>query len=258
MRPVLPLAVFTSLAALVVLVMLYKGGGGLAVEAVNLTESSPWVGGCDVVYVEVVNAGSKAVRPGVLVDWNPGQIALWAASNAFIPPGGSAVVVGKAPPLQIVPRSNYAVVRAVDMEDPLEGWSPPVEALCNASEPPLVDPFMNVSSSSLEYAIQYPYGWLPVLFGSDVETAVNASGFYVRTGGALLALEQRAAGELPALVEYSANCTIYLSAYGVLAPLNGTGTAAADLSGLVELVFPPHCSAHVSIIPRVSFISTSG
>ncbi len=56
-------------------------------------------------------------------------------------------------------------------------------------------------------------------------------------------LEQGAAGELPVLVEYSANCTIYLSAYGVLMSLNGTGTAAADLSGVVELVFPPHCSS---------------
>ncbi len=55
MRPVLPLAVFSALAALVVLGMLYRGGGGLAVEAVNLTESSPWVGGCDVAYVEVAN-----------------------------------------------------------------------------------------------------------------------------------------------------------------------------------------------------------
>jgi hypothetical protein len=262
MRSVLPLAVLAALTAFTILGTLYKAGGNLVVEAVNLTESNPWVGGCDAIYVEVANTGNKAVRPGILVDWNPTQIALWAAPNVSIPPGGSAVVAGRAPTLQIVPGGGYAVVRAVDMGDPLDAWSPPVEALCNVSKPPLVDPFLNISSSSSQYAIQYPYGWIPVLYGSDVETKVNASGFYVRTGGALLALVQEAAGELPASVEYSTNCTIYLLIYNVtynaFMPLNGTGTAPANLSGVVELVFPPHCAAHISIIPRVSFISSSG
>ena len=258
MRPALPLAVLAALAVFTILGVFYRADSGLAIKAVNLAESNPWVGGCDVVYVEVVNAGNKAVRPGVLVDWNPGQIALWTASNISIPPGGSAVVVGRAPPLQIVPRGNYAVVRIIDMGDPLDVWSPPVEVLCNASAPPLVDPFMNVSSSSLQYAVEHPYGWLPVLYGSDVETEVNASGFYVRTGGASLILKQRAAGELPASVAYSSNCTIYLLTHGAPIPLSGAGTAPANLSGLVEVVFPPHCTAHISIIPRVSFISSSG
>ncbi len=107
---------------------------------VNLTETNPWVGGCNEVVVEVMNNGDTTVRPGILVVWNTGQISYWVTSNESIPPHTTAVLVGYAPPGQVVPNQNYVSVRVIDLNNPFHVWSSPVWSVCNVIKPPVLDP----------------------------------------------------------------------------------------------------------------------
>ncbi len=218
--------------------------------SVNLTEANPWVGGCNEVVIDVVNNGDTAVRPSALVVWNTGQISYWLEGNTAIPPHTTAVLVGYAPPGQVIPNQNYASVRVIDLNNPFHVWSSPAWLVCNISQPPVLDPFMNVTNYDTSYSIKYPYGWVPILYGVNIETEVNASGFYVWTGNnTILILGQDVAKPTPVLVDYATNCSYEFYTNNILTLLNGTGIARETLINEVALVIPQDCFVHVSYLP---------
>jgi hypothetical protein len=222
---------------------------------VNLTETNPWVGGCNEVVVKVTNNGDTAVRPGVLVVWNPGQISYWATSNESIPPHTTAVLVGYAPPGQVIPNQNYASVRVIDRNNPFHVWSSPVWTVCNISQPPVLDPFMNVTHYVTSYSIEYPYGWVPILYGTNIETIVNTTGFYAWVGNnTLLILEQGVAEPTSVFVHFTTNCTFALYTNNTLMQLNGTGIARETLVNEVAVVIPQNCFVHITMYPNVEFL----
>jgi hypothetical protein len=224
--------------------------------SVNLTETNPWVGGCNEVVVKVMNNGDTAVRPGILVVWNTGQISYWATSNEPIPPHSTAVLVGYAPPGQVVPNQNYASVRVIDLDDPFHAWSSPVWTVCNVTQPPVLDPFMNVTSYDVSYSIEYPFGWVPILYGTNIETIVNTTGFYAWVGNnTLLILAQSVAEPTPVLVNYTTNCTLLLYTNNTLIQLNGTGTIHETLTNETAFAIPQDCFVHITMTPITSFIT---
>jgi hypothetical protein len=227
----------------------------IEVISVNLTETNPWVGGCNEVVADVVNNGNTPVRLGVLVVWNTGQISYWVTSNESIPPYTTAVLVGFAPPGQVVPNQNYASIRVIDLDNLFHVWSNPVWTVCNITQPPVLDPFMNVTNYDTSYSIEYPYGWVPVLYGVNIETEVNASGFYVWTGNkTIFILEQGVAKPTPVLVNYVTNCSFEFYTNNTLTLLNGTGTIHETLINEVAVVIPQDCFVHITMYPNVEFL----
>ena len=223
---------------------------------INLTETNPWVGGCNEVVVKVVNNGNTTVRPGVLVVWNTGQISYWVTSNESIPPHTTAVLVGYAPSGQVIPNQNYASVRVVNLNNPFHAWSNPVWVVCNISQPPVLDPFMNVTDYDVSYSIEYPYGWVPILYGVNIETIVNTTGFYAWVGNhTLLILAQGVAKPTPVLIDYTTNCTFFLYTSNELIRLNGTGVARETLAGETEVLIPQDCFVYITMYPNVEFLS---
>jgi len=223
--------------------------------SVNLTETNPWVGGCNEVVVKIANNGDTTVRPGILVVWNTGQISYWVTSNESIPPHTTAVLVGYAPPGQTIPNQNYASVRAIDLDNPFHTWSNPVWTVCNITKPPILDPFMNVTSYDVSYSIEYPFSWVPVLYGVNIETEVNASGFYAWVGNkTILILEQGVTKPTPVLVYYDTNCSFEFYTNNTLTPLNGTGTIHETLINEVAIVIPQDCFVHITMQPTVNLL----
>jgi len=247
----------TLLALFTVLPLLTRTAVDNNIEliSVNLTETNPWVGGCNEVVIKIANNGDTAVRPGILVVWNTGQISYWVTSNESIPPHTTAVLVGYAPPGQTIPKQNHASVRVIDLNNPFHDWSRPAWLVCNVTKPPVLDPFMNVTSYHVSYSIEYPFGWLPILYGVDIETEVNASGFYAWTGNkTILILEQDVAKPAPVLVDYATNCSFEFYTNNTLILLNGTGTIHETLINETAVVIPQDCFVHITVYPNVEFL----
>jgi len=222
---------------------------------VNLTETNPWVGGCNEIVIKVANNVNTTVRPGILVVWNTGQISYWTTSNETISPHTTTVLVGYAPPGQVIPNQNYVSVRVIDLDNPFHDWSSPVWTVCNVTKPPILDPFMNVTSYHVSYSIEYPYGWVPILYGSNIETEVNASGFYAWTGDkTALILEQDVAKPTPVLVDYATNCSFEFYTNSTSTQLNGTGTIHETLINETAVVIPQNCFVHITMYPNVEFL----
>jgi len=228
----------------------------IEIISVNLTETNPWVGGCNEVVVKVVNNENTPVRPGILVTWNTATSTFWLISNKTIPPHTTAVLVGYADQSHTMPIGQYASVRVIDLDNPLRDWSNPVWVECNITRPSIIDPFMNNTVYHLAYSIEYPYGWMPILYGTNVETIVNNTGLYAWTGdNTLLILSQGVDGSVTVLVDYVSNCTFYLYILDNSIPLDGSGTIKVLLTGDVSIVIPQDCFVHITMTPSASFIT---